>query len=183
MYSLTWGFLSILETLPLEKRKAPYVVSQLDMYEPTGVDESAGMLVQFANSAPVEKYRAHAIATASFRGYSDTEGKNGGGPTVRIQGSHGEIKVFGRGYRPTGFWVVPTNQDKSPRRVVQNFPGDGRGMYWEADEVARCVHEGRKESTHMTWAESVLTLEIMDQVRMQNEMRYPEEVESNEYPD
>lgn len=140
------------------------------------------MLVQFSRSTPTAKHKAHAIATASFRGITDTGSKVSGGPTVRIQGSKGEIKVFGRAYRPTYFLLVPRQEGQEPKKIEETFPGGGRGMYWEADEVARCVRAGKTNSTHMSWTDSVLMMEILDEVRRQNDFYYSEQVESKKYP-
>ena len=59
---------------------------------------------------------------------------------------------------------------------------NGHGMFWEADEVARCLRDGKQESEGMTWAESIVVMETMDEVRRQGGLKYPEKIESTEYP-
>lgn len=58
----------------------------------------------------------------------------------------------------------------------------GHGMFYEADEVARALRDGRKEGSALGWEESVIMMEVMDEVRRQGGVRYPEEVETLEYP-
>jgi hypothetical protein len=55
-------------------------------------------------------------------------------------------------------------------------------MYWEADEAARCMRDGKLESTGIDWQESIAIMEVMDEVRKQNAMPYPENIESLTYP-
>lgn len=57
-----------------------------------------------------------------------------------------------------------------------------RGMYWEADECARCLRDGKLESEGFPLAESIVIMKVMDEVRKQNELVYPEYIESTEYP-
>jgi hypothetical protein len=55
-------------------------------------------------------------------------------------------------------------------------------MYWEADECARCIREGKLESEDLPLQESLVMMEVMDEVRKQNGLVYPENIESTEYP-
>lgn len=55
-------------------------------------------------------------------------------------------------------------------------------MYWEADEVARCLRDGKLQSEVMSWEESIVIMEVMDEVRKQNGLVYPEKIESLEFP-
>ena len=71
---------------------------------------------------------------------------------------------------------------KNPKVQEFDFPIPGQGMFWEADECARCVRDGRCESEGMGWEESVVIMETMDEVRRQGGVRYPEKIESTEYP-
>lgn len=60
--------------------------------------------------------------------------------------------------------------------------GEARGMYWQADEAARGVFEGRGESTLQGLDESLLIMQVMDEVRRQGGVRYPDKLETTEYP-
>ena len=54
-------------------------------------------------------------------------------------------------------------------------------MFWEADEAARCLRDGKLESEWISWEESTLIMETMDEVRRQGGLEYPELIESAEY--
>ena len=58
----------------------------------------------------------------------------------------------------------------------------GHGMFWEADEAARCVRDGKLQSEGMGWEESVVIMETMDEVRRQGGLVYPESIETLDYP-
>jgi predicted dehydrogenase len=49
------------------------------------------------------------------------------------------------------------------------------GYNYEAEEVMRCIREGKPESETMSLAESLTIMEIMDQIRAQHGFRYPGE--------
>ena len=55
-------------------------------------------------------------------------------------------------------------------------------MFWEADEAGTAVAEGRKESKYESLDESIVIMEVMDEVRRQNGQRYPDNIESTDYP-
>ena len=82
-----------------------------------------------------------------------------------------------------------------------NPEGVGHGMFWEADEAARGLVAGRKEGSFLGWDESVLIMEvcvppalrllrrvvaddlqIMDEVRKNGGIKYPEKIETLDYP-
>jgi len=54
-------------------------------------------------------------------------------------------------------------------------------MFWEADEVGRCLRDGKKESEGLGWEESVVIMETMDEVRRQGELKYPELIETSDF--
>jgi hypothetical protein len=62
------------------------------------------------------------------------------------------------------------------------FPGGGHGMFWEADGAARCWSRGKLESEGMRWEESTVIMETMDKVGEMGGLKYPEAIESTEYP-
>ncbi|KAK2795416.1 hypothetical protein FQN52_005182 [Onygenales sp. PD_12] len=184
IYSLTWVFQTIYHTLAPADRKPPSSIkSHMLPYPLTGADESTTILLEFPNSPPSQKLKAEAIATSSLRVKTDPNGKT---PCVRIIGTTGEIQVFGMPYRPESFKIVPRKVQGQPdpevKEVVAEFPGNGKGMYWEADEAARCVRDGKLESDGMSWTESLVIMEVMDEVRRQGGLKYPDEIESTVYP-
>lgn len=162
IYPLTWIFLVLYHLQPEETREKPSVLSSMVMYEPTAVDESVSMLLSFPRAG------TQGIATASLRVAASAKS-----PGVRILGSKGEIQVFGPAARPDFFQVVKPGE----RIPVSRFSIPGHGLFWEADECARCIRDGKTQSDTMPHNETILIMEIMDEVRRQNSLLYPDRLE------
>jgi hypothetical protein len=158
----------------------------MNKYDATGVDQTTTVLLSFPTSTPsnLPHSSSHGVAMTAFAVATDPDQKNSAGPAIRIQGTQGEIQVFGPAFQPTRYRVVPFKQGDLPvtiRDVEFAFPGNGHGMYYEADEAARCVRDGKLESETMPWDESILVMEVMDEVRRQGGLKYPDSVESTSY--
>lgn len=196
IYSLTWVFQTLYTTRTAGDRQPPRVVSSIQKYAPTGVDELVTILLTFPRATD-SGGDMHAIASAGFRTSSDTDGKGTSGAAVRIQGTKGELQVWPPIFRPTRTKLVladGTIEDKTwpqpgPGKgsgwyngfmARRNAEGEGHGMFWEADEAALALVEGRKESRYESLDESVLVMEVMDEVRRQNDLTYPEKIETIE---
>ncbi|EAS37166.3 dimeric dihydrodiol dehydrogenase [Coccidioides immitis RS] len=187
IYSLTWAFQILYHTLPPSDRAAPSAISsQITKYPATGADESTSILLEFPRSTPLGKLKSHAVAMTSIRVSIDPDEEGTAGPSVRIQGTNGEIQVYGDPYHPKRYKIIPRKivgqLVKAVKQVDAVFPGNGRGMYWEADEVARCLRDGKLESETMPLSESLVIMEVMDEVRRQGGLAYPEKIESTQYP-
>ncbi|KAJ5364637.1 D-xylose 1-dehydrogenase (NADP(+)) [Penicillium cataractarum] len=185
IYSLTWVFQTLYHTLPKDQRKPPTVTSQMTPYHLTGADESTTILLTFPTSTPTNTGHpraSHGIAMTNIRVAADPDEQGTSGPNIRIQGTKGEIQVFGNPFRPTRYRVIPVKGKGQVREVECAFPDGGHGMFWEADEVARCLRDGRLESEGMPWEESIVIMEVMDEVRRQGGLVYPAKIESTEYP-
>jgi len=189
VYPLTWCFQSIYHTVPAAQRKPPTVIASVEKYA-TGADEKTSMLLSFP-SAPGGSQTAHGIALTNFRVATDPDGHYTANPAIRIQGTKGEIQVSGPAFRPSHYRFIPAEDDtdpqsikpgKNPKVEERDFPIPGQGMFWEADECARCLRDGRVESEGMGWEESVVVMETMDLVRKQGGVKYPEKIETTEYP-
>jgi hypothetical protein len=159
----------------------------MNKYDPTGVDQTTTVLLSFPTSTPsnLPNSSSHGVAMTAFAVASDPDQKNTAGPAVRIQGTQGEIQVYGPAFQPTRYRVVPSKQGDRPVRVRDvdfTFPANGHGMFYEADEAARCIRDGRLESETMPWDESILVMEVMDEVRKQGGLKYPDTVESDVVP-
>ena len=183
IYSLTWVF-QILYHCQKEPREPPKVVAAINKYEKTGADEMTTMVLQW------EKQKSMGIATTALRVGTtpDGEGSPASGPAVRIQGSRGEIQVFGPIYRPTMYRVIKVGGKRGDVEEVQcPIPTDpakdgwGHGMFWEADEAARCLRDHKLESKTLSWEESVVIMDTMDEVRKQGGLTYPELIETAVY--
>lgn len=155
-------------------------------YPLTGADESTTILLEFPHSVPSGKYKSQAVALTHLRVGNNPDGKWSAGPSIRIYGTKAELQVFGYPYRPEKFRIIPRKVEGQPdpeiTEVVADFPANGHGMYWEADEVARRLRDGKLESDTMPWEESLVIMQVMDEVRRQGGLTYPENIESTQYP-
>ncbi len=183
IYALTWVFQSLYHTLPASERKAPDVKAILAKYPKTGSDEMTSMLLDFPKGPAGARY-AQGIATTNLRVATDPDGHNSVGPSIRIQGTKGEIQVDHPAYRPTTYRVIKRADDKGPQVEEHKveIPGGAHGLCYEADEAARCLRDGKKESQGLPWEESVVIMEVMDEVRKQGGLRYPDKLETLDYP-
>ncbi|KAF1926794.1 putative oxidoreductase [Didymella exigua CBS 183.55] len=209
IYSLTWVFL-VLYHLQAASREggqtAPAVHAALSKYPATGCDEMTSVVLDFAGAhvgttdtrtptqslAETQKHSgngdAHALALTNIRVSHAPNATHPSPDPVRIQGTLGEISVAAPSYRPESYTLIPA------QNAARGKPGDfevetrvfeipvGHGMFWEADECARCVRDGKLESETMGWEESVAVMGVMDEVRRQGGLVYPEPIESLEYP-
>lgn len=184
IYSLTWVFQTLYHTLPVKQRQAPTVKGVAMTPEPrTGADEMTTMLLEFPRSSPTGQTIAHAVATTALRVGYDSDNFNNVRPAIRIEGTRGEIQVYGPSSRPFKYRFILDEGEKGASKEHEfDFPGGGHGMYWEADEAARCWRDKAVESEGISWEESTLIMSIMDEVREQGGLTYPAEIESTDYP-
>ncbi|TVY41957.1 D-xylose 1-dehydrogenase (NADP(+)) [Lachnellula occidentalis] len=186
IYSLTWQFQILY--LCAEKKEKPRVVAAVQRYR-TGADEMTSMVLSW------EGNRTVGIATTGLRVATQPHGEGdlGTGPSCRIQGTKGEIQVYGPLYRPVMYKVVKHGDEggkieevdcpipSDPEREGKDGKGWGHGMFWEADEAARCLRDGKVQSETLTWDESLVIMDVMDEVRRQGGVVYPKEIESDVY--
>tara|TARA_R110002003_G_scaffold120_2_gene10605 strand:- start:12206 stop:13480 length:1275 start_codon:yes stop_codon:yes gene_type:complete len=181
IYSLTWLFQAIYHTKPEAERKAPSVVSAVAKYKDTGCDEQTTVLLDFGGS--------HGVATTSIRVASTPNVEYNTQDDIRIQGTLGDLTV-NYAPRPRTYTLTPASSAsrgtpgafKHETKEFDDGPGGGHGMFWEADECARCVRDGRLQSDVIGWKESEEVLRVMDEVRKQHDIVYPGSLEKTEYP-
>ncbi|GAB1312993.1 D-xylose 1-dehydrogenase (NADP(+)) [Madurella fahalii] len=179
IYALTWVFQSLYHVQPEEEKEAPNVVAAVNQYH-TGADETTSIIVQFT------KHKSHGIALTSLRVATDVDGRNSGGPAIRIQGSNGEIQVMGPAYCPLQYRVIKRDGGGKIEVVDCPIPKDpergwGQGMFWEADECARCLRDGKKESKTLPWTESITIMEVMEEALRQGGVKYPDLISTDVY--
>jgi predicted dehydrogenase len=167
-YSLMWVF-QILYYLQPGPRQGPKVASSVTKYEATGADEQTSVLPTFP-TGPVSKgstrsSATHGIATCRLRVGNDPDVKGSSGPAIKIQGTRGEIQIFGPPFRPISDRLItkidtesgkPVGSIMKVETVEFEVPGPGlekggHGMYWEADEAARCLRDGMLQSETLDW--------------------------------
>ena len=111
----------------------------------TGVDAQTSMLFRYASGA-------QAVLTCTLAANSPTR--------AAIVGTRARIEVDGDFYAPSSFTLTA----RSGEQVSFDGRQDGRGLRFEADEVARCLSEGLLESPLMPLDESVAIMETMEAV-------------------
>ncbi|KAF2441387.1 NAD(P)-binding protein [Karstenula rhodostoma CBS 690.94] len=198
IYSLTWVFQTLYHTQPQEVRKPPKVLAAMKNYGPTkDADETTTIVLSFPRPADAGG-DAHAIATTSIRVATSPAG-NQDIPGIRIQGPDGEIQVFPPAFRPTRTRIILKDGTVEEKNWSQpgpgegsgwhtgfggstNAEGEGHGMFWEADEAADALINGRKEGRYEGLDESILIMDVMDETRKQGGLKYPDKIETTKYP-
>lgn len=179
IYSLTWLFQILYHTQPEKEKEAPKVVAAINKYH-TGADEMTSMILQFP------EHKSMGIGLTSLRLGTDVDGQNSGGAAIKIQGPKGEIQVMGPAFRPTQYKIIKKANPGQIEVVDCPIPRDderdfGHGMFWEADEAARCLRDGKLESESLPWSESVVIMETMEEALKQGGVVYPELITTDVY--
>ncbi|KAH6687686.1 NADP:D-xylose dehydrogenase [Verticillium dahliae] len=124
------------------------------------------------------------VVTAALNKYAAT----GADDSTAIIGSKGEIQVAHPAFRPDSYRVVRKGAAEGEVEIVEcPLPKDesrggwGHGFFWEADEAARCVRDGKVQSEGMPWEESVVIMEVMDEALRQGGVEYPALITSHEF--
>ncbi|KAG5802818.1 hypothetical protein H9Q74_008051 [Fusarium xylarioides] len=200
IYSLTWVFMALYSVQSKLSRQPPLIKSAVAKYDRTQVDAMTTILLEFPRSK-THGGAAHAIASTSLGLSNDGVAKENDAvvPNIRIQGQYGEVQIFPPAYRPTrtrlilkkGLVVDKQWPQPGPGKgsgwytgygPALNPEGEGHGLFWEADDAGRGIVEGRKEGSRLGLDESILIMEVMDKVRSEAGIRYPNEVETTDYP-
>ncbi|KAK8006415.1 D-xylose 1-dehydrogenase (NADP(+)) [Apiospora marii] len=179
IYSLTWLMQILYHCQPEEEKEVPKTVAAINKYT-TGADEMTNIILQFP------KHKSMGVAMTCLRIPTDTDGHNSGGPAIKIQGPLGEIQVMGPAFKPLQYRIVKKDGAGKVEIVDCPIPQDkerdwGHGMFWEADECARCLRDGKKESATLPWEESIVIMEIMEEALKQGGVDYPELITTDVY--
>ncbi|KAJ8494332.1 hypothetical protein ONZ51_g2414 [Trametes cubensis] len=169
-YPLFWAMLALYEH-PSNKNARPSSITGSIIKTPiTGVDASTSFTLNFT-----EHLRAQAILSCSM-----TVPSAHFGATIRYK--NGNVLVKAPIYRPPAFTVQ--YYDKPGGDVVREetkaFKYVGGGWHYEADEVARCIRDGKLESDLWGHEKSIIMMEVFDEVRRQGQYVLPEGVEKVE---
>ncbi|KAF4633074.1 hypothetical protein G7Y89_g5048 [Cudoniella acicularis] len=180
IYSLTWLMQILYHLQPEKEKESPTVVSAINKYH-TGADEMTSFIIQFP------KHKSMGIGMTALRIASGVDYGFTGGPAIKIQGSGGEIQVLGPAFKPRQYRVIKKDGGGEIEVVDCPFPKDknrddwGHGMYWEADECARCLRDGKLESDTLPLDESIVIMELMESVLKQGGVEYPEIITNDVY--
>lgn len=179
IYSLTWLFQILYHLQPEAEKEAPRTVAAINKYS-TGADEMTNIILQFP------KHKSMGIAMTCLRIATNTDGHNSGGPAIKIQGPLGEIQVMGPAFKPLQYKIVKKDAAGKVETVDCPIPKDpernwGHGMFWEADECARCLRDGKKESATLPLSESIVIMEVMEEALKQGDVKYPDLITTDVY--
>ena len=180
IYSLTWLFQILYHLQPESEKEKPKVVAAINKYDSTGADEMTTIIVQFPS------HRSMGIGMTALRIKTGADDQNSGGPAIQIQGSGGEIQVMGPAFKPLQYRVIKKDGGGKVEVVECPVPKDkdrdwGHGMFWEADECARCLRDGKLESATLPWEESVVIMEVMEEALKQGGVQYPDLITTDVY--
>jgi hypothetical protein len=121
----------------------------------TGVDRNTSYTVAFSSS----KLSAQAILSCSIN-------VNAIKPGVTIRFEHGAIIIGTPIFCPSEFTVQYFGQGgEVVKEEKKAFEYVGVGWHFQADEVARCVRDGKKESELWGHNKSLVEMEIFDEVK------------------
>ncbi|KAL1710754.1 hypothetical protein EV121DRAFT_285181 [Schizophyllum commune] len=176
-YPLVWAIMLLYEH-PANAGAKPATISGSMLKTPrTGVDASSAFTLTFSPdssatiSSPNQTLRAQAHLTCNTT-------LNAIDPGVIVRFQRGTIRVSAPIYCPKAFSVeyidakglVEKKEEKKAEYV-------GGGWHFQADEVARCVRDGKTESALWGHDKSLLEMEIFDEVRKQGGYKFPPGVE------
>lgn len=134
---------------------APAEVRALGHRLDTGVDASSASTLLYPD--------AIAVATTTLSARSPTR--------AWIAGTEGRIDFDTDFYRPGGITITLGEQEQV--RWEMSYP-DG-GFQFEIAEVARCLDAREVQSPTLPWTATVEVMEVMDELRRQLAVRYPDE--------
>lgn len=180
IYALTWVFQTLYHLQPSSTKEAPRVLAAINKYR-TGADENTSIICQFPNNKSI------GVATTSILVGTSPHGDTTAAPAIRIQGSKGEIQVPHPAFRPLSYSVIKKEGDGKVEVVECPIPTDpkrgnwGHGMFWEADECARCLRDGKKQSSTLPWEESLVIMQTMEEALAQGGVKYPELITTDVY--
>jgi len=120
----------------------------------TGVDKSVDMALQYSH--------AKAQLKSTFTEESSMEAK--------IVGEFGAITIHSPWYKTNGFTITTENSSKK-----YDFPLHGRGFTYEIKECEKCIIGDQKESELWSHQNSLDLMSLMDDIRLQIGLEYPQD--------
>jgi len=99
------------------------------------------------------------------------------GPVVTIRYQHGTITIPTPIFAPKEFTVTYFVSKGREETKTLKAEWEGGGWHFQADEVARCVRDGKLQSADWGWDKSALEMEIFDEIRKQGGYVFPPGVE------
>ncbi|KAH7914951.1 hypothetical protein BJ138DRAFT_241217 [Hygrophoropsis aurantiaca] len=173
-YPLIWTIVALYEH-PTNKATKPSNITATMYKTPiTGVDCNTSYTVTFApNSSTGSTLAAQAVLSCSMNVTSHS-------PGVTIRYQRGTIIIDAPVPCPRRFTVQYFKAGQPgviEREEIRKFEYVGDGWHFQADEVARCVRDGKLESELWSHTKSLLEMEIFDEVRRQGGYKLPPGIE------
>lgn len=114
----------------------------------TGVDEFAGITFRYPNEGIAQIYTASQLQTPN---------------EAMIVGEKGIIRIPGRFYAAESGKFTLQLKGEAPQEF--DFPIEGSGYRYEAEEVGRCIREGKLESAVLPLSETLGIMQTMDRIQ------------------
>ncbi len=134
----------------------PQEIRSLAVLGESGVDEQAGMVFLYANDRMAHLFTSIRSSTPS---------------QAVFMGDKGHLIVQAPLYRPSGLVIKLENGHEEYLKA----PLKGNGFNYEIAEATQCLFEGKLQSETMSWEDTIEVLKIMDTLRGQWSLRYPQE--------
>ena len=144
----------------------PLSIARYLLGEPTDVRALGTLTEQGVDAVVAGSLKHESGATSVFTATIDAVTDHG----ARIAGTEGTITVEPRFWHSEAYVITPADGSPPERVEIPN-----RGLGHEAEHVIEQVRAGRIESDVMTWAATMANMELMDEIRRQIGVVYPEE--------
>lgn len=159
IYNITYA--RILLDEKLGDNATPFEVKSFQTIDAQdGVDFVSSLLIKYENGK-------QAILTCSNWSSDD-------GPYLTLEGSKGKVQMWSHNPACPKKYKV-TFRDKSKQPIEYEDNSGYKGFIYEANAIAEDIlHNKKIENLIMPWDESLLVMRIMDQVRKESGLIYPD---------
>lgn len=121
----------------------------------SGADRQTAMILQYKN--------AQAILHSSFESPSNM--------SATISGTEGRLKIHPIWHETQGFSII-----KNGHTIDYHYPTLGKGFTYEIEECHKCILNNQIESELWTHQNSLELIKIVDEVRKQSGLKFPNEI-------
>ena len=125
-------------------------------FSTTGVDEECQIIFNYQTGQTANLH-------STIRSLTKTE--------AFIYGEKGSIHIHTRWHEPSSFTLIIN--DQRPKHFQFNYTGNG--YYFEAEEVMQCLEDQQKESQLLPLDFSVQLIQLLDRIRKEISLSYPNE--------
>ncbi|MBN1696550.1 MAG: Gfo/Idh/MocA family oxidoreductase [Spirochaetales bacterium] len=138
----------------------PLEIKSMAAIGKSGVDEENSVVLR-------HKGDRLSVLTSGFRANTSRE--------ADIYGTEGNIKLHAPWHRAPKLTLFRNESRKTIIVRKDTFAEKSQGLNNQVDHVIGCMKKGYGESPVMPWSDSLLVMEIMDEIRTQWGLRYPQE--------